>query len=144
MMRVIPQSACSPQSKETGSRLCWTSAGMVCWVRGGNLTASLHHDTERSSGEVQVDLLAPSFPPPHSPVVCSLGGQWRLLERGAECGVCLGDLSRSVTSQRDVPVPRVLAVHLLSHTEPCVGSGSAPPWSSRNTTCALVSCRSLT
>lgn len=45
-MGVVPQSACSPQSDETGSRLSWTGAGVICCFRGGNLTSSLHHDTE--------------------------------------------------------------------------------------------------
>lgn len=62
VMGVVPQSACSPQSDETESRLSWTDAGVICCFRGGNLTSSLHHDTE------EVPWGGPGGPPgPSSP-----------------------------------------------------------------------------
>lgn len=46
LVGVVPQSACSLQSDETGSRLSWSRAGGICCFRGGNLTSSLHRDSE--------------------------------------------------------------------------------------------------
>lgn len=78
------------------------------WSAGSGVEISLLLSAmtlKRSPGEVQVDLLAPALPPPHSPV-CSPGGWRRLMESGAERGVCLGDPSRPVASQWEVvPVP---------------------------------------